>query len=233
MRYLTGSLEVPRKRSFSRGPCHLGGGSFLTATPDAAISPLRERSSASKQAERARAKRRPEVVTEGELLPTEIWEHIFRAAAPALLCVLRAGCRTWRTQLDEAECLWETAYRAEWCAGQALLAVESAPFWRNQFLARWWAHSRWGCKPPTVFTVMGKSSHGGTVTCVTLGECGLDSGEGTALSASDDGSVFQWRFSRAMGAQSPNANHAVAQQHHRQCRGGDVRCPQRVKQYYG
>jgi len=215
-------LDVPRKRSYSQS----GGGSFLQATSE--VSPLRQRPCAEK-AERGRVRQGPEVLGEGELLPTEIWESIFQAASPALLCVLRAGCRTWRVQLDQAECLWEAAYRAEW--RDTLLAVESPPYWRNQFLARWWAHSRWGCKLPTVFTVMGKSSHGGTVTCVRLGDCGPD-GEGSALSASDDGSVFQWRFSRAVGAQSLNANH-VAQQHHRQCRGGDVRCPERVKKYYG
>lgn len=86
---------------------------------------------------------------------------------------------------------------------------------------------------------MGKTAHSGTVTCVALDSCGLDSGESMALSASDDGSLFLWRFGRSLGsgqrghsaiAASP---HAVAQQHHRQCGGVDVRCPQRAKQYPG
>jgi len=58
------------------------------------------------------------------------------------------------------------------------------------------------------------------VTCVALGECGVDSGEGSALSASDDGSVFLWRFLRSGNKMLAGA--VVAQQHHRQCHAGPV-----------
>jgi len=81
---------------------------------------------------------------------------------------------------------------------------------------------------------MGKKAHGGsTVTCVAMGQCGLASGEGTAFSASDDGSLYMWRFARAGNATLCGSPHTVAQQHHRQCQGIDVRCPQRAKQFYG
>jgi len=76
---------------------------------------------------------------------------------------------------------------------------------------------------------MGKKAHKGTVTCLALGDCGADSGEGSALSASDDGSLLLWRFSSARNS----AAGAMAQQHHRQCNGGDIRCPQRAKNFYG
>lgn len=177
-------------------------------------------------------------VNQRSLLPLEIWEYVFRAASPMSLCALRAGCRSWKQRLDSAdnEVLWEAAYQSEWLGlGTGAPSIDSSSVsWRDQFLARWWAHSRWGSRQPTVFTVMGKNAHGGTVTCVSLGECGIASGEGSAVSASDDGSVFLWKFSRAAGTSTvSNSQYAVAQQHHRQCRGGDVRCPHRAKQFYG
>jgi len=70
---------------------------------------------------------------------------------------------------------------------------------------------------------------------VALGEFTLDSGEGAAVSSSDDGAIFLWRFARVGGGNNTLAGspHAVAMQHHRQCQGGDIRCPQRAKQFYG
>lgn len=53
------------------------------------------------------------------------------------------------------------------------------------------------------------------------------------MSASENGSLFLWRFSRARTPANAGPQHAVAQQHHRQFQGGDVRCPQRVKQFHG
>jgi len=175
-----------------------------------------------------------------EPLPLEVWEAVFRAATPGSLCTLRAACRGWRERLDSApvDALWEAAYHREW-PGRALHGawVDASNLWRMRFLARWWAHGRWGARPPTICTLMGKKAHGGTVTCVALGACGVDSGECTALSASDDASLFCWRFARAPGTHHGHAlagsPHAVAQQHHRQCQGVDVRCPQRLKQFYG
>lgn len=168
---------------------------------------------------------------ECEPLPLEIWEVVFALVSPGQLTTLRAVCRGWSARLDapDAEELWEQAYRAEW---RAATAGELSPSntWRRCFLARWWAHGRWGVRQPTVCTLMGKKAGGGTVTCVALGECGMDSGEGTALSASSDGALFMWRFARAAGLGN---THTVAQQHHRQCQVGDIRCPQRVKQFYG
>jgi len=155
---------------------------------------------------------------------------------PGVLCTLRAACRTWRERLDnpDADGLWEAAYRREWRDHGSGWHLEAANTWRLRFLARWWAHERWGARLPTVCTLMGKKAHGGgTVTCVALGECGVNSGEGTALSASDDGSLFLWRFSRPGSHALAGSPHAVAQQHHRQCQGGDVRCPQRAKHFYG
>lgn len=183
-----------------------------------------------------RFQRRP-----SEPLPHEMWEAVFRRAVPCTLIVLRAACRGFRTLLDSAiiDGLWEAAYCCEW-PGRALYgagrALPAAGQWRSRFLSRWLAHGRWGVKPPTVSTLMGKKAHGGTVTCVALSSCGVDSGEGAALSASDDGSLFLWRFARAVGGGHqavPGSPHAVAQQHHRQCQGADVRCPQRSKQFYG
>ncbi|CAE8601899.1 unnamed protein product [Polarella glacialis] len=245
MRYLIGEQ---RKRTWSRD----------VREPD--VSPLRNRSESvdfrRKMRSLAEARirgttriRAADATTPGataadasrsEPLPPEIWEVVFRAASPSLLCNLRAGCRSWRDRLDspETEWLWEAAYCSEWRAGERASDREDASSpWRYRFLARWWTHSRWGSRQPTVCTLMGKNAHGGTVTCVSLGECG-DSGEGHALSASDDGSVFLWRFSpsvaaNAQGNSGVSSQHAVAQQHHRQCRGDDVRCPQRVKQFYG
>lgn len=172
-----------------------------------------------------------------EPLPLEMWEAVFRITTPGSLCVLRAACRVWQQRLDglPAEAIWEAAYRVEW-PGRELYDHSRANLWRSRFLARWWAHGRWGIKSPTVCTLMGKKAHGGTVTCVALapGSCG---GECTALSASDDGSVFLWRFAGAPDGGSGHAlassPHAVAQQHHRQCQGVDARCPQRIKQFYG
>jgi len=164
-----------------------------------------------------------------EPLPQELWENVFRVVPPGLLCTLRAVCRGWRAQLDDRknDSLWKAAYLSEWLDSKM---ESSRNMWRSRFLARWWAHGRWGSRLPTVCTLMGKKAHCGTVTCVALGECGLDSGEGSALSASDDGSLFLWRFSQAgsrrrAGSTAP----VVAQQHHMQCRGSDVRCPQRAK----
>jgi len=172
-----------------------------------------------------------------EPLPHELWEYIFRVVPPGALCALRAACRTWRGLLDDpdADGLWEAAYRCEWRdhGASPSFDVRAASLWRLRFLSRWWAHGRWGTRPPTVCTLMGKKAHGGTVTSVALGECGVHSGEGTALSASDDGSLFLWRFSRLGNHALAGSPHAVAQQHHRQCQGGDVRCPQRAKQFYG
>jgi len=174
-----------------------------------------------------------------EPLPQELWEAVFRVVPPGVLCTLRAACRAWRSRLDDpaADFLWEAAYLREWCDHSSRWAskrhADAANTWRLRFLARWWAHKRWGMRLPTVCTLMGKKAHGGTVTCVALGECGAESGEGTALSASDDGSLFLWRFSRSGSNTLAGSPHTVAQQHHRQCQGGDVRCPQRAKQFYG
>lgn len=173
-----------------------------------------------------------------EPLPLDIWEAIFWAVAPGDLGKLRAACRAWRERLDDTECdcLWEAAYRSEWRVpyiSEPLGVDVSANLWRLRFLLRWWAHGRWGTRAPTVTTLMGKKAHGGTVTRVALSECGVD-GEGAAVSASDDGSMFLWRFTRGSSCHTlAGSPHAVAQQHHRQCQGGDVRFPQRSKQFYG
>jgi len=199
-------------------------------------SSVRTRSSASVARQRATVA----VVREraSEPLPQELWEAVFRVVPPGSLCALRAACRAWRGRLDDpgADGLWEAAYWREWCGAGSRSWPGDSTSWRSRFLARWWAHERWGMRLPTVCTLMGKRAHGGgTVTCVALSECGVDSGEGTALSASENGSLFLWRFSRAGPRTSTLAGspHAVAQQHHRQCQGGDVRCPQRTKQFYG
>jgi len=148
-------------------------------------------------------------------------------------------CPTWRDRLDDpdGDDLWEAAYRSEFRlsggAAPGTLDVAALHLWRLRFTTRWWAHGRWGVRTPIVTTLMGKRAHGGTVTCVALSECSAD-GQGTALSASDDGSIFFWRFTRA-GSEHTLAGspHQVAQQHHRQCQGSDVRFPQRSKQLYG
>mmetsp|Transcript_73987 Transcript_73987/g.154245 ORF Transcript_73987/g.154245 Transcript_73987/m.154245 type:complete len:483 (-) Transcript_73987:387-1835(-) len=168
-------------------------------------------------------------------LPPEIWEACFPFAQPSDLPSLRATCRSWQSKLDEVahECLWEAAYQAEWPARGAgnWKSEASVNLWRLRFLTRWGPHARWCHRSPTVCTLMGKKAHNGTVTCIALGDVAMDTGECSAVSASDDGAVFLWRFSRTAGGhQLPNG---VAQQHHRQCQGVDVRCPSRAKQFYG
>lgn len=171
-----------------------------------------------------------------EPLPVELWQVVFMTAMPRDLCPLRAVCRTWRLCLDDPgnDGLWEVAYSTEWhVLGQGCRRGE-LNLWRLRFLERWWAHSRWGTRQPTVSTLMGKKAHFGTVTCVALGDFSTDSGEGAAVSASDDGAILMWRFTRApAGNALAGSPHAVAQQHHRQSQGVDVRCPSRAKQFYG
>jgi len=204
--------ELQRNRS----PSHGGG------------SPARRDRSVTKQ--RARAVRQRFDVP----LPHELWEHLFKIVSPGVLCNLRAACRAWRGCLDDpaADAVWEMAYQHEWCPGTGRGRNAFNGSWRSGFLARWWAYDRWGTRLPTVCTLMGKRAHSGTVTCVALGEFGAYSSEGTALSASDDGSIFLWRFMSGNHALATSP-HTVAQQHHRQCQGEDVRCPQRAKQFHG
>eukprot|EP00403_Amphidinium_massartii_P018832 CAMPEP_0178424496 /NCGR_PEP_ID=MMETSP0689_2-20121128/28239_1 /TAXON_ID=160604 /ORGANISM="Amphidinium massartii, Strain CS-259" /LENGTH=500 /DNA_ID=CAMNT_0020046133 /DNA_START=26 /DNA_END=1528 /DNA_ORIENTATION=+ len=167
-----------------------------------------------------------------ESLPPELWQPIFWFASPGTLCALRAGCKAWRGCLDDAqaEALWEAAYVSEW-RNRHFQGGEC--MWRVRFISRWWAYGRWGSRVATECTLMGKKAHSGTVTCLALGDCGANSGEGSALSASDDGSLLLWRFSNAGSRAASGTSGAMAQQHHRQCKGGDIRCPQRAKNFYG
>ena len=133
-----------------------------------------------------------------EPLPQELWEAVFGAVAPGALLVFRAACSAFRERLDSksAEALWKSAYVSEWGRQSTSLGTVSdcaGSHWRSLFLTRWWAHSRWGKKLPTVSTLMGKKAHGGTVTCVALGECGVDSGEGLLHSQLVCGRAFSCR----------------------------------------
>jgi len=59
-------------------------------------------------------------------------------------------------------------------------------------------------------------------------------GDAVAVSSSDDGCLFMWRAPGNEGSRTRTGSPGpVAQQHHRSCRSGDLRCPRRVKQFYG
>jgi len=170
-----------------------------------------------------------------EPLPEELWEPVFGIVSPGALLAFRAACLAFRKRLDDPNCepLWRAAYLSEWrdnTSGRRA-CEQAVELWRHRFLARWWAHELWSTRLPTVSTLMGRKAHGGTVTCLALGECGVDADEGFAVSASDDSSLFLWRFA-CNGSRKRSGSPGVAQQHHRQSHY-DFRCPQRSKQFHG